>query len=252
MVRPFRIFWVALCDLMDELWVLMACNVLWSLIGLPLLLLTLVLFSQGFVWPPIVAGLLAVLPLATATAGLYSVAQRISEGRACHVRDFFVGMRRYMLPGWYTAGLWSIGLLVILVNLQFYARLPNLFGIVLTGFWLVVLLIWLCMLVYMFPLLLIQPQTRWWVRMRYAFALAMGRPLFTLVTLILMLFLVLLTALVPVLSLVVTVVLLAQWSMRATLLLLEEAEAHRAAANSTVICYGPLTDKGHKGQIRPE
>lgn len=252
MVRALRTCWVALRDLMDELWVLMACNVLWSLICLPLLLLTLVLFNQGFVWLTVMTGLLAILPLAAATAGLYSVAQRVTEGRASHVRDFFVGMRRYMLVSWHTAGLWGIGLLIMLVNIQFYARLPSLFGVVLTAFWLVALLIWLSMLLYLFPLLLIQTQTRWWVRMRHAFALAMGRPLFTLVTLTLMLVLTLLTALLPILPLVVTGVLLAQWSMRATLLLLKEAEARRAASNPALISYGSLTDKGRKGQIRPK
>lgn len=252
MARAFRTFWVALCDLVDELWVLMVCNLIWSLICLPLLLLTLVLFSQGFVWLTIGSGLLAVLLLAATTVGLYNVAWRVAEGRAIHVRDFFEGMRRYMLVSWRTTGLWGSGLLIMLVNVQFYSRLSNLFGMVLTAFWLAALLIWLSMLLYLFPLLLIRPKTRWWVHMRYAFALVMGRPLFTLVTLALMLLVTLLTALLPVLPLVVTVVLLAQWSMRAALLLLKEAEAYHAASRPTLMNDGPLPEKGRKGQIRPK
>src|SRR5262245_9234994 len=96
----FRVLWLSLKDVFDELFTLIAVNLLWVVLSTPLVLVAVFLFSAGSTVPAIIVALLAVLPLGPSNAGLYTIAQRVSEGRVIGWRLFFEGFREYLRLSW--------------------------------------------------------------------------------------------------------------------------------------------------------
>ena len=228
-MRAFRAFWAACKDLFDELLLLAICNILWLFISGPLLVLSYASLAGGFLVIGIAFALLAVLPLGPATAGLAAVAHRVAEGRASTWRDFFSGMRRYARTSWIVMGVWMIVWILIIVDLVFYSNVPNTFGFTMMVFWFNMMLLWFGALIYLFPLVVLQETPSLRLLARNAFLMTMGRPIFTLINLVLMAIFVVLSLILPVLPLFLTFAFFAQWSMRATLELVKEAEERRAA-----------------------
>lgn len=250
----FRVFWLAIKDLLDELFVLMAINALWLVLSLPLAVIGLLSVLQGAIPFGIVMILLSVLPGGPATRGLYSVAERIIDGRTASIRDFFAGMRSDWLLSWKVYGLWTFGLILIIVNMGFYFQWGNTIGLFLGVLFLYLLAIWLGMLIYIGPLLLLQTDKRIRLIARNALLMTMGRPVFTLVTLVLMLLLLGLSLLVRIAPFLLTFALLALWGFRATLKLIKDAEERRAAQEAKAAeAVDPRanTEQGRGGQIRP-
>jgi hypothetical protein len=103
--------------------------------------------------------------------------------------------------------------------------------------------------------MILQTDKRVRVIARNAIVMVLGRPIFTLVTLILMVLLgAVLGTFVPLLPLLLTFAFLAIWSFRATNTLIAEAEARRAAQEeqATAAAGNPVsTEKGRGGQVRP-
>jgi uncharacterized membrane protein YesL len=251
----FRVLWLSLRDVFDELFTLMAVNLLWVLISAPLVLVALFLFSAGSTVLGVIVALLAVLPLAPANAGLYTIAQRVSEGRVIAWRLFFEGFREYLRLSWQVYGLWAIGLVLIVSNFSFYSGIDAGLGAFVRILLLYLLIVWFGLLIYIGPLMVLQTDKRLKVIARNAFLMVFGRPIFTLVTLILMALLgVALSAFLPILPLLVTFAFLAIWSFRATSALVADAEARRAAHEEHVAAAAsnPVsTEKGRGGQVRP-
>jgi hypothetical protein len=255
MARAFRALWQALKDLFDDFLLLITCNLIWSIISLPLLIATYFMLLEFGIWPALLVELLAVVPLAPATIGLYVIAHRVSEGRVSKVRDFFAGMRRYAVPAWRTMGAWAVGLVLIQINLSFYTNMGNFLGAVLYGLFLYLFFVWFGLLIYIAPLMLLQTSPDLKTIARNSFMMALGRPVFTLITLVLMAIIVFLAlSFVPILLLLGVVALLVQWSMRATLELIKESEERRAAAEAAKAAANPalLEEKGRRGQVRPK
>jgi len=249
----FRVLWLAIKDTFEELFTLMAINLLWVLISAPLLLLAAYLLGAGFFSLAIVVALVAVLPLAPANAGLYTVAERVAEGRVISWRLFFEGFRAYYKLSWQVYGVWTIGLLVILTNLGFYNRMASPIGTLLFVVFLYFLVTWCALLIYIGPLMLLQTDKRIQVIARNAFLMVFGRPFFTLLTLLLMAVIGVLSAVVPILPLLLTFSFLAIWAFRATARLVADAEARRIAKQeqAAVAASRANTDKGRGGQVRP-
>jgi len=251
----FRVLWLSLKDVFDELFTLMAINLLWVAISAPLVLVAVFLISAGSTVLGILVALLAVLPMAPANAGLYIVAQRVTEGRVIAWRLFFEGFREYLRLSWQVYGLWMIGLILIVGNLTFYSGIGS--GLIafvrILLFYL--LIVWFGLLIYIGPLMVLQTDKRLRLIARNAFLMVFGRPIFTLVTLILMALLgVVLGTFVPILPLLLTFSLLAIWSFRATKTLVADAEARRAAQEERVaaaVSNPTSTEKGRGGQVRP-
>jgi len=253
-MASFRVLWLSIKDMFDELFALIAVNLLWVLISAPLLLLSVYLFGVGSTIPAIVVALLAVLPLAPSTAGLYTVAQRASEGRVISWRLFFEGFREHLTLSWRVFGLWALGLLLIVSNLSFYNQMRSNVGSILFILFLYLLLIWCGLLIYIGPLMLLQTDKRIRVIARNAFLMVFGRPIFTLITLLLMALLgVVLGTVLPILPLLLTFSFLTIWSFRATSTLIADAEARRAARQeqASADANRANTDKGRGGQVRP-
>ncbi len=86
----FKAFWQSIKELFDELFGLAIVNLIWVMINLPLALIAGTLLLNNALGEATIVALLAVVPMAPATAGLYTVAQRVTEGRvhlvACVLR----------------------------------------------------------------------------------------------------------------------------------------------------------------------
>lgn len=259
-VRVFRALWTSFRDVYDELMLLIVCNLLWVVIAGPLLALTFISTLSGLSVPEgaglvywalvVIMALVASVPLGLASAGLASVSYRITEGLASSWRDFFAGLRRHARMATAASAIWMAALIVILVDIYFYSGLGTTIGAVMTIFWLYLLVIWFALLIYIYPLLVLQDRPQLRTLGRNLMVLALGRPVFTLFTLALMAVIVVLSIFVPLLPLIITFALLAQWGFRATLLLIKEMEDRRAAEAEAETNVEDVKDKGRKGQIR--
>jgi uncharacterized membrane protein YesL len=251
----FRVLWLSLKDVFDELFTLIGINLIWTVISAPLMLIAFFLISMNATVLGVVAALLAVLCVAPSNAGLYVVAQRVSEGRVIGWRLFFEGFRQYLRLSWQVYGLWALGLILIGSNLVFYRDIASTFSTLVRILLIYLLIVWFGLLIYIGPLMVLQTDKRLRVIARNAFLMVFGRPIFTLVTLLLMALIGgVLGWFVPLLPLLLTFSLLALWSFRATSALIAEAEARRAALEerSAAAAANPAaTEKGRGGQVRP-
>jgi len=255
MMGTFRVFWLSIKDTFDEMFSLVVINLLWVLINAPLMGLAAFLIIEGATVPGIVVLLLAVLLMAPANAGLYTVAQRVTEGRVVSWRLFFEGFREYLMLSWRVYGIWTLGLILILSNMSFYARMGSNLGSFLLILFVYFLFVWVGLLIYIGPLMLLQSDKRIRVIARNAIFMVFGRPVFTLITLVLMALLGVGLGAVSygLLPLVLTFIFLAIWSCRATTTLIADAEARRATRQEQAAeaANRANTDKGRSGQIRP-
>lgn len=243
----FRVLWLALKDTFDELGTLVAANLLWLLISAPLILLGMYNVLQANLLPGVLVLLLAALPAAPATAGLYSVAERIADGRTASVRHFFEGLRAYATLSWKVYGLWTFGLIVIITNLFFYPSMGSV-GLILMALFLNLLVIWCGLLIYIGPLMLLQQDKRIRLIARNALLMTLGRPVFSLVTLALMAAVLVLSTVLWIALPLLTFALLALWGFRATLKLVQDAQERQAAGEAA---QTETAEKGRGGQIRP-
>lgn len=252
MSRAFQVFWASIRDCFDEFLLLAACNLLWALCSMPLLGLALFIQQSDAGLIAALVLMAAVLPMAPASAGLAALAQRVSEGRTVSFRDFFAAMRQYARAAWLVMGLWMLGLVIILVDIAFYAQVANLFGGVLYGLWIYLLIIWVALLIYLFPLIILQEKPGLRTLARNALVMTIGRPLFTLTTLVLMSIVVVLSYVLVAPLFIVTVSLLAVWGMRATTALIEDDKARRANADPQALPTNRVEEQGRRGQVRPK
>lgn len=250
MLNPFSALGRTLRDLFDEFLLLILCNLLWVVLCVPLWWVAFVLALDGALVPALVFALLGVLPAGPATTALTSVTLRISEGRATTIGDFFRGLRLYPRPGWALAAIWVAGLMLVLFNFRFYVNWNNTFGGLLLGFWVYALIVWFALLVYAFPLLLLQERPDLRLIARNAGLMVLGRPLYTGATLLMMGVLVGLSAFLVIPWLLITVALLNLWSVRATTALIEYQRARQEAEAEAEA--PPAEERGRKGQVRPK
>lgn len=250
MLNPFRALGKALRDLFDDFLLLIACNMIWSLMCAPIWAFALFLLGEGAGLLALVVALLGVLPAGPATGGLFHVAARAVDGRASKVRDFFTGMRLYARPGWAIVGVATAGLVLILYNLGFYLAVTNLFGAIMLGLWLYVLIFWLSLLFYAPALLVLQEQPDLRAIARNAFLMALGRPVFTFLSLVLLVIILALSLYLVLPIFLLTVALFALWSVHAARLLIDDARRRREAGESAT---APAPEeRGRKGQARPK
>jgi uncharacterized membrane protein YesL len=251
MLNPFRALGKALRDLFDEFLPLTVANLLWAVFSLPLWWVAVGALLQGAWAIASVVALLGVLPAGPALAGLFAMAFKVADGRAVKFGDFFTGMRAYARPGWAVVGVATLTLLLIVYNLGFYANVSNLLGGVMLGLWLYGLVFWLGLLVYAPALVVLQDTPSLRLVARNAFLMALGRPIFTLITMVLMLAIVLVSAFLMVPVFLFTASFLALWSINATRQLVDDARRRREAADAAATA-APSEERGRKGQVRPK
>lgn len=253
MANPFRALWYTLRDLFDEFFILIVSNLLWLAISLPAFFFAYTFLAAGSVPLAAMAALLGILPAGPATAGLSYLSYRVSDGRAVKVGDFFSGMRTYAQIGWLIVGVWVSGALIIVFNIGFYIGTQGLVGGLLLGLWAYALLSWLALLLYSFPLILLQEQPDPRTMLRNAAVMVLSHPVFTIVTVLLMLLILVLSTILVAPLVLISVALLNLWSMRATRYLIDVDEQRRTAAQARSGQPTPPNDeKGRKGQVRPK
>ncbi|GAB4445528.1 MAG: hypothetical protein OHK0015_47910 [Chloroflexi bacterium OHK40] len=251
MINPFPALGKALRDLFDEFLLLLVCNLVWSLLSLPLWVFAFIVLQAGAPLAASAIVLLGVLPAGPATIALALVAHRITDGRATSVGDYFRAMRQHARLGWLLTGLGVGGLLVILLNFGFYLGVNNIFGGLMLGLWLYLLIFWLGLMLYAFPLAFLQEEPGLRMIARNAFLMTVGRPVFTVITLLLMGILLLISAYLLVPALFITIAFLSVWSSRAARALIADARRRREEAESAPTT-APVEEKGRKGQVRPK
>jgi uncharacterized membrane protein YesL len=186
-----------------RLWGMGVANVTAILLSLPgAAVLTLVLLATRM--PDtlaLVAIAVAVLPNPFA-AGLQFIANESARGEGIFLSDMWDGLRRYFLlalKGW----LLSVGgTMVIFANLRFYPSLQGPLGVVVEVFWFYVLVVWLAMHLYVYPLLMEQRVKRLVLIYRNAFVMTATRPLFSIVVAVAWLFILLLASLTGLIAVV--------------------------------------------------
>ncbi len=250
MLNPLRALGKALRDLFDDFLLLTICNLLWAAIALPLWWVALLPLVNGAWLLAFAIALVGVLPAGPATAGLFYVAHKVADGRAAKIGDFFRGMRQYARPGWAIVGIATASFILISYNLSFYTGVNNLFGAIMLGLWLYGLIFWLGLLLYAPALVFLQEQPDLRLVARNAFLMALGRPVFTFLTIVLMLAVVLLSAFLVVAPFLLTAALLALWSISAARQLIDDARRRREAAEGAGAA--PPEERGRKGQVRPK
>ncbi len=168
--------WQSLKDAWDDLFGLALVNAAW-------------LFSS-----------LTVILFPISTAGMYYITNRVSHGKAIHFSDFWDGVKKY----WWRSWLWflgtTLGTLLAWISLSFYTNLvgEGLLMIAIGGFWLSLMVVWLGMQIYFWPLMVEQSQPNILQAWRNAFVLTIQQPLYTLLIALFIVALVLLSLLFPI------------------------------------------------------
>jgi uncharacterized membrane protein YesL len=226
MKHVFRVFWEALKEFWDELFLLMLMNVVTVLLVIPVV-----------TFPP-------------ALAGLWGAANLVAKGRAIHWSDYFEGFRRYFWKAWGLA-LFNILVAVILfTNIRFYTPANVPFDISpsvsqwIQAFFVGVALLWAIVQMYPLALLFEQEDQRLRVALRNAAVLLITNPGFTIVLLLLLLIVAAISTAIPLLWFVVTLALFAVVCNRAVLHLLEP---YRERARAEAEGEGETADEDDPG-----
>jgi len=206
-----RVFWGALKDTYEELFMLALMNVVTALLLLPVV-----------TGPP-------------AMAGLWAAGNRVAQGIAISWRDYFGAFRKHFGRSWGLAGLHLAVLVIVASNLWFYVPGNNPFNIseqlslVVRTFWMAVLFYWVLLSQHLLPLILEQEDQRLRVALRNAFVLLMQRPGVSVTQLILIVLVAVLSTLLSVLWLFFTFSFLAVFTNGTVLFLLKPFREQAAA-----------------------
>jgi uncharacterized membrane protein YesL len=164
-----------------RIWVLILANFIALLLSIPFgaLLALLPVFPHRRSLSLVLLGMLVTLLPSPAAAGLQSVMREIATGGHIFVSDLWDGLKAHVwlaLRSW-IAGV--IGTLVILANVEYYPRIQLIIAPVMEIVWLYVLVLWLGMLLYVYPLIVVQDDRRVFTVYRNAFVLAARNRLYT-------------------------------------------------------------------------
>ncbi len=202
-MQVFRVFWDALKNLWEELFLLVLMNIVTIVFAIPVL-----------TFPP-------------ALAGLWTAANRAANGKSIHWSDYFEGFRRYLWKAWGLALLNILVALVVFVNFRFYALDVVPFDISPTlSMWIRAsfvgcAILWLMVQMYTMALLLEQHDKRLRVALRNAAVLLIAHPGFSIALALLLLAVAALSTAIPVLWVLLTLALFGVVCNKAVIHLLE-------------------------------
>lgn len=203
MLRGLRVTGSALYQVSTHLGVLVVANLTAVVLSLPLVALVGVLsyLARSYSLIPLgIALLLGVFPN-PAAAGLQLTARDLARKDIISLSDQWDGLRQFWLFALKTWLVSLAGTIVIVANLAFYAFQAGqsgssfrTIGGPLAAVWLFVLLVWVGLHLYIFPLLVAQEDRRLLTAYRNAFIMEVSRPFFTLTVTILWILLLLFTS----------------------------------------------------------
>ena len=234
MKQVFRIFWEALKDFWDELFLLALMNIVTVLLVIPIV-----------TFPP-------------ALAGLWNVANRVAEGRSIHWSDYFEGFRRYFWKAWGLALLNILVVVIVPINIRFYTpdiapfEISPLLSTWLRGLFVAITLLWTIIQMYPMALLLEQEDQRLRVALRNAAVLFIANPGFTIVLALLLLILAVVSVFLPVLWVLVTMAFFAVVCNKAVLHLLEPHREQAQAEEGSEAEGGGEQEPADEGELSIE
>lgn len=174
-----RVFWAAVKDFWEELFMLALMNLVTTLLLVPVVTA-----------PP-------------ALAGLWNAANLVTQGKSIAWSDYFEGFKRYFWKSWKLA-LVNIAVLgTLFVNLRFYAPgvtplpISENVSFLIQMFWIMVGVLWIIMQMYPLAMLLEQTDQRVRLALRNAAVLLFAHPGFSLVLFILIFIVVAVSTVIP-------------------------------------------------------
>ncbi|MEJ5198239.1 MAG: hypothetical protein WHX53_04895 [Anaerolineae bacterium] len=184
-MRAFLVTWRSLVSFYNEMFLLLGVNLLWWLtggfmVGLMIILAWPMLQIGGPWWlTPLIA-----IPAGPATAALANVAHRAARDR--HVdRSFFTdGLREYWRKALGLAALLALGDMLLLLNILFYLNRPEPLLQVFALFFVVLLIYWLAVQIFAFPILVALKEPGVISALKTAAMMAFANPLFSVLVLI--------------------------------------------------------------------
>jgi uncharacterized membrane protein YesL len=179
MIDALRVTWQSLKDLWEDFVLLIMMNILWSLAALlaiaPLLLLG---GSDPILGLALSFLLLWLLPVAT--GALCFVTNQVVRGNAAGWGTYLTGLRRYWLKSLIVAAISLVVLVLIAINIQFYAAvLQGTWTFFAVSIWIVLGIYWLIVQVYWFPMLLELENEKILLSLRNALTLPLVTPGFS-------------------------------------------------------------------------
>lgn len=199
MTEALKVFGRSFRDWWDEMFLMVGVNLMWGLLAI------------------------ALVTIFPGSMGAYYLTREKALGRRVEFDLFWQGFRQYFGKAW-ALGAINVGITFLLVlNIWFYANISNWLAY-LTLIWIYILVMWLGVLLYVFPMALAQEDKSLKLIYKNSAILAFGRPLFTLVLGLLSLVLLALSVVVPPLLLLVYIPLAGLVGNHATINSLEYME----------------------------
>jgi len=229
----------AVLDLYEEWFSLIIANLICFVCFIPGLMAILILLGLvlerpevGPMWPVFLPlSVVTILTGGPGLAGIHNLTHPIPHERRIDFSYFWEGFKLYYLKSWQILGLWMLGTVMLAVNIWFYrmwwqqgtqiALIP-----VIVFLWVIVL--WVGIFPYLFPLLLEQEDKRVLLVFKNAFLLALVNPGFTMLLMALLGATLLLSLIFPPLLLLATYSLMALVDNRAIVQLIIRLEEQRA------------------------
>lgn len=199
----FRVFWEAIKDWWDELFLLLLMNIVTALLLIPVV-----------TFPP-------------ALAGLWNAGNRVAQGRAIGWADYFEGFRRYFLKAWGLALLNILVAVIVSTNIRFYSpdvapfEISDTASTWISGFFVATGFLWLVVQIYSMAMLLEQEDQRLRVALRNSAVLFIVNPGFTIVLTLLLFLIVVISTIFAIPWLFITLAFFAVVCNKAVLHLLE-------------------------------
>ena len=187
--EAFAVLVQTLKDTWEELYSLVIANISWFFVvlGVPLLLM-----SIGHPAAFIGSIILFIVLFSISAPGIYTVGMLVARGKTFHFSDMLQGIKLHWWRGLLWAGANGLVFLIIRADIMFFitdnpalpAWLNGPGGIVITLIFLYVMVFWLAMQVYFWPMLLQQQEPKLVMAWRNCALLLLAQPIFAILVIL--------------------------------------------------------------------
>ncbi|MCU0503763.1 MAG: DUF624 domain-containing protein [Anaerolineae bacterium] len=234
-MRAFLVTWRSLLSLYNDLFLLIGMSLLWWLTGGFFLALAVIvgypmLYIGGPWWlAPILA-----IPAGPATAALAHVTHRVARELRADRSFFFEGFREYWKRALGVSTILALVTAILILNLLFYVSRPEPFVQALSLLFVLLLVYWLSVQIYAFPILAGMKEPSVLGAIKMALMMAFANPLFSVL-------IVVIAAALTTLSVVLAILVLLLWP--AMMLLLGSHSLKLVVERAT-----PPSEEGSEGE----
>ena len=184
-MRAFIVAFRAIRSWLGELGFLIIASLLWFITGGLMVMVAAVLaWPMATIGGPWWLAPLLAIPIGPATAALAVVARRCAGELRVDRSFYFDALRAYWRPALGLSAIGMVGLTLILLNLIFYAARSGTLALVMLFLWADVLLFWLSVQFFVWPILVRMERPGALAAIRTAALAAWANPLFSLLLLV--------------------------------------------------------------------